>query len=563
MVEVLRAHGLAKGILSIDKNAGERLQACVSSSLDKLPPSDRLALAILTLFPNKFDVTAAAAVLKTSKLSAIQCLTRLQLKSWVKAVSEASDTGSADIADEQYQLHLLVRGTAANGYCSHVEYLGAQQAFIEYYLAMLHAAEPEYTDTGMAALQQLRLQRLNLVTALQQLAVQEPLVPLHDFKRHCHLSLFALRGLAGLRIDTHTTVQAMRKLLYWAGASSDPEAVVGARQQLGFVLASMPEHWPEAEHELTAALSSQQSIDEQDHPSSVVALSGLAALMSAKACDGVDADVSQQRAVSYAQQLYQVLCSHKGKSDPEAVLCAIELAQYLPHAMDRWRWLEQSFLSAEQDLGGQHPVVLRLKYEQLKLKAGSDYLEVKDDIPKLRQSLESCTEQRSVKDSLTIHALICLGRALVRSQHAEEQQEGLKHLHEAIQAMAATYSKEDKEVLAAQLEHVVPSLIWVQQADDATQLLSKLQPMFEQTFGASSLVVINLLRQHAAACYAKDEYSKGESFLRKAVSRARTLVQALTVSEQTSFVVKQGLHMELASNLEEQGRCVVTCLVFT
>ena len=558
MVELLRANGLAKGISSIDKNAGERLQACVSSSLDRLPPSDRLALAILTLFPNKFDVTAAAAVLQTSNLSAIQCLTRLQLKSWVKAVSEASAEGLADIVDEQYQLHLLVRGTAANGYCGLSEYLRAQQAFIAHYLAMLHAAEPEYSETGVAAMQQLRLQRLNLVTALQQLAVQEPLMPLHDFKRHCRLSLFALRALAGLRIDTHTAAQAMRKLLSWAEASSDPEAVISARQQLGFVLASMPEHWPEAERELTAVLSSQ---DEPDHPSSVVALSGLAALMSAKACDGVDADVSQQRAVTYAQQLYQVLCSHKGKSDPEAVLCAIELAQYLPHAMDRWRWLEQSLLSAEQDLGGQHPVVLRLKYEQLKLKAGSDYLEVKDDIPKLRQSLESCTEQRSVKDSLTIHALICLGRALVRSQHAEEQQEGLRHLHEAIQAMAATYSREDKEVLAAQLEHVVPSLIWVQQADDATQLLSKLQPMFEQKFGASSLVVINLLRQHAAACYAKDEYSKGESFLRKAVSRAKTLVQALSVNEQTSFVVKQGLYMELASNLEEQGRCVVAFLI--
>jgi len=47
----------------------------------------------------------------------------------------------------------------------------------------------------------------------------------------------------------------------------------------------------------------------------------------------------------------------------------------------------------------------------------------------------------------------------VRSQQAEEQQEGLQRLHQAVEAMAATYSKEDKEVLCAQLDHLVPSLI--------------------------------------------------------------------------------------------------------
>ncbi|DBA98641.1 hypothetical protein WJX77_002059 [Trebouxia sp. C0004] len=76
--------------------------------------------------------------------------------------------------------------------------------------------------------------------------------------------------------------------------------------------------------------------------------------------------------------------------------------------------------------------------------------------------------------------------------------------------------------------------------------------MFMKTLGANSMIMVNLLRQHAAACYSQDRYSEGEGFLREAIAKAK--MQASSETQQISFVIKQGLHLELASNLEEQGR---------
>ena len=545
MVEVLQALGLAKGIESISKD--KRLRLCISSSLERMPSNDRLALAVLSMFPNKFDVHAATAVLGVSRLATIQCLERLRLKCWVR-----------DSSDGHYQLHLLIQDMAADTYEHHPDFLATKQAFIAYYLAMLQSVKPEYVEAGGKGVQQLRSQRLNLIKALQELPLQETPVPSGELMQHCHLGLIALRALTRLRLDPATVVQAMRKLLMWAEAAGSPEAVASAREQLGYVLATMPSHWQEAEHELTAALAARQLMHGSDHLSSAVALTGLAALFAAKACEASSASSAEGQAIDYVHQLYQVLCIN-GKGDPETVLCAIDLARYMPNSMDKVGWLQQSHMAAEQRLGSQHPVVLLLKFEHIKLKAKSDFSGIKDIILELRQNLESCTEQQGSQDSLTINALICLGTALARSQQADEQHEGLHRLRQAVEAMAANYSKEDKEVLCVQLDELVPSLIWAQQADAAYELLSKLKPMFIQKLGANSMIMVNLLRQHAAACYSQDKYSDGEKSLREAISKAMLHASSEThvYDQQISFVIKQGLYLELASNLEEQGRWVL------
>ncbi|DBA98642.1 TPA: hypothetical protein ACH3X1_014428 [Trebouxia sp. C0004] len=322
---------------------------------------------------------------------------------------------------------------------------------------MLQSVKPEYVEAGVKGMQQLRSQRLNLIKALKELALQETPVPSGELMQLCNLGLTALRALTRLRVDSATVVQAMRKLLMWAKAAENPEAVAGAREQLGYVLATMPVHWQEAEHELNAALAARQLMHSSDDFSLVVALTGLAALFAAKTCDASSASAAEQQASDYVQQLYRVLCSSKGKGDPETVLCEIDVARCMPNSGDKLRWLEQSHMAAEQRLGSQHPVVLLLKFEQIKLKAKSNFSGIKDIILELRQNLESCTEQQGSQDSLTINALICLGTALARSQQAEEQQEGLQRLHQAVEAMAATYSKEDQEVLCAQLVDLVPA----------------------------------------------------------------------------------------------------------
>ena len=550
MVEVLRPQGLAKGVESINRHAWERLQMGIISSLQRLAPSDRLSLAILTMFPNTFDATAAAAVLSTSWSDTLACLMRLRLKSWITTTNEAVDS-----TEVQYQLHLLVKRMAASEYQANPAYLKAQQAFIHHFLGMLTAAVSEYSAEGAKAMQQLRLQRLNLKEAFLQLALQEAPVSLVDLKEYCHLGLFALRALDRLRLGAEEVAQAMQKLLVWADCGATPEEVAGVRGQLGYVLASMPQqHWHRAEHELSTALSAQRELYGTDHSRLVVALAGLAALMSAKARAGIHADDLAQQAAYYTQQLYQVMCATKGEADPDTVMCALEVARCLPKTVHKLRWLEQATNAAQLELGGQDPVVLLLKSEQLKLRADSDYAQVKDNIPDLQQSLDLCIEQRGSQDSLTINARMCLGRALVQSQQIAEQQQGLELLREAIAAMAATYSSKDTDVLGAQLDHLVTSLIRVRQADNATELLSQLQPAFVQAFGTNSLMVVGLLRQHAAACYAKDEYETGEAFLRTAIGKAMKQGAQILGIHQATFVAEQGLYFELASNLEEQGR---------
>ena len=548
MVEVLRSQGLAKGVESINKHAWECLQMGINSSLQRLDPNDRLSLAILTMFPNTFNVTAAAAVLSTSWSDTLACLMRLRLKSWVTTASEALDS-----TEVQYQLHLLVKRMAASEYQESSVYLNAQKAFIHHFLGMLSAAVSEYSAEGIKAMQQLRLQRLNLKEAFSQLALQAAPVSLVDLKAYCHLGLFALRALDRLRLGAEEVAQAMQKLLVWADSGATPEEVAGARGQLGYVLALMPQqHWHRAEHELSTALSAQRDLYGTDHSRLVVALAGLAALMTAKAHAGIHADDLAQRAAYYTQQLYQVMCATKGEADPDTVMCALEVARCLPDTVHKLRWLEQATNAAQLELGGQDPVVLLLKSEQLKLRADSNYADVKDSIPGLQQSLDLCIEQRGSLDSFTINASICLGRALVHSQEIAEQQQGLKLLREAIAAMAAMYSSEDFDVLGAQLDHLVRSLIRVRQADNATELLSQLQPAFVQAFGANSLMVVGLLRQHAAACYAKDDYETGEASLKTAIGK--TMKLGAQDIHQATFVAEQGLYFELASNLEEQGR---------
>lgn len=549
MVEVLRSQGIAKGMASFNKNAWERLHLGINSSLQRLAPDDRLFLAILTTFPNTFSATAAAAVLSTSWSDTIACLIRLRLKSWITTTNEAVDSTEA-----QYQLHLLVKRMAASAYQVDSKYLKASQAFIHHFLDMLPATVSEYSVEGMKAMQQLRLQRLNLKEAFSKLALQDAPVSLVDLNKYCHLGLFALRALDRLRVGAKQVAEAMEKLVGWADSSAILENVAGARAQLGYVLALMPQHWERAEHELKTALSAQRDLYGADHSRSVVALAGLAALKSAQARAGTCADDLEQQAAYYTQQLYSVMCTSKGEADPDTVVCALEVAKRLPNTVHKLRWLEQATTAAQQELGCQDPVVLLLKYEQLKLRADSNYATVKDSIPDLQESLEVCIEQRGSQDSLTINAKMCLGEALVHSQQAAEQQQGLELLHEAIAAMTATYSREDVDVLGAQLDHLVPSLIWAQQADSATELISQLQPGFVQAFGENSLMVVGLLRQHAAACYAKDEYKTGEAFLRTAIVRAKAMKQGASGIHQTILVAEQGLFLELASNLEEQGR---------
>lgn len=548
MVEVLKSHGLVKGVGSTSNVSLERLTLCVNSSLDHLPADDRVALAILTIFPNKFDAATAAAVLDVDKADALACLARLQLKSWVSVTDDVSLVSPQC----QYELHLLIRDMAAAGYETHPKCLAAQQAFLQHFLNMLHDIAPKWTPEGVKSVQQLKSQGANLKKALSQLAKQQ--VPVAELQKHCHLGLFALDALVSPRLDTEAVAKALRKLLFWAEAEGDPQATANAQEQLGAVLAFMPEHLTEAEKLLTMALKAQQDAHGEEHLSCFLALHGLALLMERKAYEDSDEDNAEERAAAYYQQLHKVLCKNKGEADPQTLACVKDVARYLPHSADRLQMLQHNVVIAEDELGGQHPVAVLLKFELARLTARSDFEDVRASIPELRDNLKLCSDQRGQQDGLTIQALMCLGKALVHSNEEAEQQEGLQLLRQAIATVIAEYGRMDEIVLGMQADDLVPSLILLDQHDDAIQLLAQLQPAYEQVFGEKSLDMLGLLRQYAEAYEGKNDYPAAEQYHKKAIATAKASKQALSVREQTSFAVRGGLYLNLAGNLEEQGK---------
>ena len=276
MLEVLRDQGAVKGMQSIKSAAWRDVERCMKPSLECLPDNDRVCLAILTLFPNKFDVNAAAAVLHIHRTEAMASLMNLQSNAWVASTRQADNT------EVQWQLHLLIKGLAASNYQEHPKYLAARQAFVRHFLDMLHAAESEYSKEGVQAMQRFRLQRLNLAEAFSLLALQQSYMQPEDLNKHCHSGLSALRVLTRL-LDANKVVPALQKLLEWAEASAVPEDVVGAREQLGYALVSTRQHWSKAERELNTALSARKRMHGPDHCSLVIAWAGLTAVMSAKA----------------------------------------------------------------------------------------------------------------------------------------------------------------------------------------------------------------------------------------------------------------------------------------
>lgn len=552
MVDILKSQGLVQGLTSTSRAGGERLQLCVSSSLLQLPASDRTALAILTIFPNTFDVEAAAAVLNTGSTEALACLARLQLRSWVTVTDERQGQRT----QRSYQLHLLIRDIAAAGYVTSPVYTHAQEAFIQHYLAMLHTAAPQYTPAGLDAMVQIRLQRHNLSKALVQLAMQDK--PVAQLSRHCHMGLYALLALTSSSFDSETVARAMHQLLAWAQAGSSAAVVAEAKEQLGFVLAQMPGHEHEAEQMLTAALNARVAACGPEHPGLAVSLRGLARLMYTKACsrnlDDEESEVAEQQAAAYRQQLYQMLCKTKGEAHPETICWAVHIAGFIEVDAERIQALQELLDLAEEELDAAHHIVVALKFEISRLRARSGYAGVRSSISDLRDHLQSLSQQRGAHDASLVEPLTCLGKALIHSHDASEQQEGLQCLQRAVAAQVAQHGNAHKEVLLMQLDDLLPSLIVLQQADDALQLSNELQPICEQVFGRSSMEMVDIVKCMASAYEIKDDHVAAETKWRGALSMAKVMKQDANASEQYAFAVKEGIVLDLAFNLELQGR---------
>lgn len=552
MVEILKSQGVVQGLTSTSRAGGERLQLCVNSSLLQLPASDRTALAILTIFPNTFDIVAAAAVLNTGNTEALACLARLQLRSWVTVTDEIQGQRT----QRSYQLHLLIRDIAAAGFVTSPAYTQAQQAFIQHYLAMLHTAAPQYTPAGLDAMVQIRLQRQNLSKALKQLATEDK--PVDQLSTHCHMGLYALLALTSSSFDSETVAQAMHQLLAWAQAASNAAAVADAKEQLGFVLAQMPDHELEAEQTLTAALKARVAADGPEHPGLAISLRGLVRLMYTKASSGnlsdEESEVAEQQAATYRQQLYQMLCKTKGEAHPETICWAVHIAGFMEVDAERIQALQELLDIAEEELDAAHSVVVALKFEISRLRARSGYAGVRSSIPDLREHIALLSQQRGAHDACLIDPLTSLGKVLVHSHNAAEQQEGLQCLRQAIAAQAAQHGNTHKEVLVMQLDDLLPSLIVLEQADDALQLANELQPLCEHAFGRSSMEMVNIMKCMANAYETKDDHIAAETKWRGALSMAKDLVQDANASEQYAFAVKEGIVLDLAFNLEVQGR---------
>ncbi|KAA6419113.1 MAG: hypothetical protein FRX49_10853 [Trebouxia sp. A1-2] len=98
-------HALAKeGLNGMERLANsDRLRRCIEPSLNSLP-SERAALACLTMFPASFDSTAAAAVLGSDMSAASWTLRLLQNRSLVSAEAKPDSRSSG----QQYCLHPFI-----------------------------------------------------------------------------------------------------------------------------------------------------------------------------------------------------------------------------------------------------------------------------------------------------------------------------------------------------------------------------------------------------------------------------------------------------------------------
>lgn len=346
-------HALAKeGLKGVEGLAhSDRLRRCIEPSLNSLP-SERAALAFLSMFPASFDTTAAAAVLGTDLPTANCKLRLLQNRSLISAEVRPNSCSSG----QQHSLHLFIRDLAAEGLQAQPDYISAQQRFVQHFLLIWRSAQQDTAESQ----QRLQQERQNAAKAVEMLAAMQQ--PVNISEDCCNLGIIALDSMDVVRLDTPTVAAALKTLLCWAPTSGSAEAVLAAREQLAYVQSRDAATCQEANSELLSVLNTRLAASGPNSYSLVICLEGLANAAVLMGCSGQTTSHEADRACDeWRRQHVSMLEATKGKASSEYLRAAAWVAYGLTDIDDSVKELRALWAHAVQDLGANRPATLAIQ----------------------------------------------------------------------------------------------------------------------------------------------------------------------------------------------------------
>lgn len=545
MIDNLTAKGLLRGVELVSKASYSELLDCIASSLAHLPDDERLSLACLSIFPDVFGVAAAAAVLNKDALETKGQLQRLQ-NCWLVASDKA-------LPHSQFHLHLLIKDIALEGFKQHPGFLTSQQRFMQYHVSLLNSAPYPRSPEGIAFLKQLMPMRGSLQKVFSCLAQQQH--PPADLQLYCKLGSSALSAMEDLRLDAGIVAEAMQQLLRWAEAAHDHAAVTAARLQLGCMLLSVPGHVADAEHELKAVQAAIQAAHGPGSEHLIPPLHALATAAEVMWNTGLlTEDAADKAADRYLQQEYQLLSKYRGDGDPQTVMCIADVAYHMPESSGKIRFLRGKVNAAVSALGFAHPATLLLQLQLCKSLYKADAPLLEESTVLLKKLFSSYVEQVGLHDEDTAEVLLCLGKALMRSQCPASQEEGLGLMYQAMDVLASILGNDNEDVILLRIDKLAPALISARQADAAIKVIEDSMQPCQQCWGVNSTLMVDCLQRLAEANCIKNKFQEAEVQLRQAETKVGSCRSSSSLEQQEAAVVKQGITLDLVEVLNWQGR---------
>ena len=561
-------HALAKeGIKGMEDLANsDRLRRCIEPSLNSLP-SERAALACLTMFPASFDSTAAAAVLGTDLPTANWKLRLLQNRSLVSAEARPDSHPSS----QQYSLHLFIRDLAAEGLQAQPDYISAQQRFVQHFLLIWRSAQQDTAESQ----QRLHQQRQSVAKAVEMLAaMQQPLSISEDC---CNLGIIALDSIDVVRLETPTVAAALKTLLCWAQASGSAEAVLAAREQLAYVQSRDAATCQEANAELLSVLHTRLGTSGPNSYSLVMCLEGLANAAVLMGCSGQTTGHEADHACDeWRKQLVSMLEATKGRESPAYLRAAAWVAYGLSDNDDSVKELRALWADAVWALGANHPATLAIQSQfavnlstatrQEMLNSAEPLRESKGSLPYsddglpdsiisawLEQHWQQCQDQLGLFDNDTVYAQLSFGTILTRCSGAAERSRGLELIAKGMHQAEVCWGKCDEYTLNAQLDVHASALQRLWKLQEALIVVDNIMQLSKEEFGPNSTYIVTCLQSKAKLLQLMGNYSECESTL----ECARQQVQAAQTPRSDSIeltLAKTGVYLDMAENFSLQGR---------
>ena len=544
-----------------------QMQQRVAPVLNKLNAADRISLAQLTLFPTKFSLAAAAAVMGMPEDRAQQQLLRLSSRALVFSGAESSGR-----LQQQYELHLLIRNTAAAGFQQRAALLSAQQRYVHHYISMLQTADYYYAAHvgSSCSFAQLAAERKSFFRIFQFLSQQQTppgvdKVSMNIIKQLCSLGQPALHAIMDLGLDLgfdDTVVEkALRNLLQWCHhpslAKQLKSSAINAKEQLGFYLAARWQRPKEARQLLKAVLEARQAHAGVNSFSLAMPLVGMVQAESAISCSGSSfwhQALAELRAHACLVEALAVLKQTRGVQDPYTIHC-LRLAATLVTKDDlgaKWAAYRHLVYFSRLCLGPRHAMTLDIM-SSLTDNLAEFALDDDEADEAVHLAKEGLAAVADTGDNGSIAAAsVTLAEALLRTHEYAYEQEGVLKMLQAAGLQDREYGPTSGESLDLRLHNLVPALIQTQRYEHVIEVLVQDGPMWDRlnTHGVASIVRVECSMWLADAYCGKGDLAAAEDHLRTLLTR----VSSSKMMARFGSEGKADCAMRLACVLACQGR---------